>query len=170
ILGLGEEKIRFTGFIFLGLMNVGGDPWVIEYNVRMGDPESQVVIPRINNDFVELRVAAAKGELKDCQVEVTRDTAVTIVLAAGGYPGSYEKGRVIQGIEKIKKGIVFHAGTGNGQDGSIITTGGRVLAITGMGKNLQEALETAYDEVKRIEWEGMQYRNDIGQDLMKLEK
>jgi phosphoribosylamine--glycine ligase len=95
---------------------------------------------------------------------------VTIVLSAGGYPGSYEKGRVIQGIDKVNKGIVFHAGTGNRKDGSIITTGGRVLAITGIGKNLQEALETAYDEIRQIQWEGMQYRKDIGQDLMKLEK
>ncbi|MBR9998880.1 MAG: phosphoribosylamine--glycine ligase [Cyclobacteriaceae bacterium] len=168
--GLKEEKIDFTGFIFLGLMNVSGDPYVIEYNVRMGDPESQVVIPRINNDFIDLLAAAAKGRLEGYKVDVTGKTAVTVVLASGGYPGSYEKGKVILGLDKVKKTIVFHAGTGTGQDDSIITRGGRVLAVTGMGENLKEALELTYSEVKNIHWEGMQYRKDIGRDLLELEK
>jgi phosphoribosylamine---glycine ligase len=170
IRGLAEEKIGFTGFIFLGLMNVGSDPWVIEYNVRMGDPESQVVIPRIRNDFVELLAAAGKGQLKGSKIEVSREMAVTIVLAAGGYPGTYVKGKPIGGLEKVNNALVFHAGTDTGQGESIITTGGRVLAVTGMGKTLQEALDAAYGETKQIRWEGMQYRKDIGQDLLKLEK
>ena len=168
--GLSKEGIEFTGFIFLGLMNSGGDPYVIEYNVRMGDPESQVVIPRIENDLVDLLIAAARGQLKGKEVKISDHTAVTIVLASGGYPGNYEKGKVIQGLDKVDRGIVFHAGTGTNHKHQILTRGGRVLAVTGLGESLKEALDIAYAEIKKVQWEGMQFRKDIGQDLLKLEK
>lgn len=170
IRGLSKEGIDFVGFIFLGLMNVEGDPYVIEYNVRMGDPESQVVIPRIENDFMELLTAAAKGKLKDQVVHVSDRTAVTVVLASGGYPGSYEKGKVIQGLDQVDRGIVFHAGTGLDENQQILTRGGRVLAVTGLGKDLTEALNLVYAEINKVKWEGMQFRRDIGQDLLRLEK
>ncbi len=167
--GLIKEKIDFTGFIFLGLMNIKGDPFVIEYNVRMGDPESQVVIPRIKNDLVELLTAAAKGELKNHTVFFDTRCAVTIVLASEGYPGSYEKGKIISGIDNVKNAIVFHAGTITNDSLIVKTNGGRVLAVTGMGNSIDEALRIAYDEISKISWEGMQYRRDIGQDLLHLE-
>jgi len=168
--GLKKEKIDFIGFIFLGLMNVNGDPFVIEYNVRMGDPESQVVIPRIKNDLVKLLTAAAKGELKNQTVSLDKRSAATIVLASGGYPGSYEKGKAIYGLENVENAIVFHAGTKSDSQSNVITNGGRVLAVTGMGNNLNEALRIAYQEISKIHWEGMQYRRDIGQDLLHLDK
>ncbi len=170
IAGLSKDGIDFTGFIFLGLMNVGGDPYVIEYNVRMGDPESQVVIPRIENDFIDLLISTARGRLKNQKVKVSENTAVTVVLASGGYPGAYEKGKVIYGLDKVNRGIVFHAGTRTDINGQVLTQGGRVLAVTGMGKSLTEALDIAYTEINKLNWEGMQFRKDIGQDLLKLEK
>ena len=168
--GLKEEGIDYKGFIFLGLINIKGDPFVIEYNVRMGDPESQVVIPRIENDFVKLLSATAQGTLATEKVTFTQDTAVTVVMASAGYPGSYEKGKVMSGFEAATEALVFHAGTKLNDDGEIVTNGGRVLAVTGKGPNLREAIETAYKNVKKITWEGAQFRNDIGQDLLKLEK
>jgi phosphoribosylamine--glycine ligase len=168
--GLKKDGIDFIGFIFLGLMNVNGNPFVIEYNVRMGDPESQVVIPRIRNDFLDLLTDAAKGNLKRQRIDVDPDTAVTVVLASDGYPGSYEKGKVITGLDQVDHAIVFHAGTKADEFNQIVTQGGRVLALTGLGKNLKEALEHTYSEIKKVHWEGMQYRRDIGQDLLKLEK
>ncbi len=168
--GLKEEGIDYKGFIFLGLINIKGDPFVIEYNVRMGDPESQVVIPRIENDFVKLLSATAKGTLAKENVTFSQDTAVTVVMASAGYPGSYEKGKVISGFEAANEALVFHAGTKLNDDGEIVTNGGRVLAVTGKGPNLKEAIEKAYKNVKKITWEGAQFRNDIGQDLLKLEK
>ena len=168
--GLKVEGIDYKGFIFLGLINIKGDPFVIEYNVRMGDPESQVVIPRIENDFVKLLSATAQGTLATEKVTFTQDTAVTVVMASAGYPGSYEKGKVMSGFEAATQALVFHAGTKLNDDGEIVTNGGRVLAVTGKGPNLREAIETAYKNVKKITWEGAQFRNDIGQDLLKLEK
>ncbi len=168
--GLKEEGIDYKGFIFLGLINIKGDPFVIEYNVRMGDPESQVVIPRIENDFVKLLSATAQGTLATEKVTFTQDTAVTVVMASAGYPGSYEKGKVMSGFEAATEALVFHAGTKLNDDGEIVTNGGRVLAVTGKGPNLREAIETAYKNVKKITWDGAQFRNDIGQDLLKLEK
>jgi phosphoribosylamine--glycine ligase len=168
--GLKEEGIDYKGFIFLGLINIKGDPFVIEYNVRMGDPESQVVIPRIENDFVELLSATAKGTLSGEKIIFSQDTAVTVVMASAGYPGSYEKGKMMSGLEAASEALVFHAGTKINNEGKIVTNGGRVLAVTGKGSDLNEAIETAYNNVKKIQWEGAQYRNDIGQDLLKLEK
>ncbi len=168
--GLKEESIDYRGFVFLGLINIKGDPFVIEYNVRMGDPESQVVIPRIENDFVKLLSATARGTLGEEKVTFSQDIAVTVVMASAGYPGSYEKGKIMSGFEAACKALIFHAGTKFNDDENIVTNGGRVLAVTGKGSSLKEAIETAYDNVKKITWEGAQYRNDIGQDLLKLEK
>jgi phosphoribosylamine--glycine ligase len=170
IKGLREEGIDYKGFIFLGLINIKGDPFVIEYNVRMGDPESQVVIPRIENDFVQLLVATAQGTLGNEKVEFSNDTAVTVVMASAGYPGSYDKGKEIQGIDAVDEALVFHAGTKFDAEKHFLTNGGRVLAVTGKGSNLNGAIDTAYANVSKISWEGAQYRKDIGQDLLKLEK
>ena len=165
IAGLIHEGIDYKGFIFVGIMNVGGNPFVIEYNARMGDPETQAVMPRIKSDLVELLVASAKGEMKGKQIEIDEHHAVTIALVSGGYPGDYEKGKVIRGLEKDGKALVFHAGKKKHGEG-ILTDGGRVLAVSGKGNSLNEAREQAYQTAAHIEWDGLYYRKDIGQDLM----
>jgi phosphoribosylamine--glycine ligase len=165
IAGLSREAIDYKGFIFVGLMNVGGNPYVIEYNARMGDPETQAVMPRIKSDFVELLVAAAEGELKNKQIEIDDQVAVTIALVSGGYPGDYEKGKTIGGLEDPNKTLIFHAGTKSQQE-AIVTDGGRVLAITGKGKSLQEARQAAYTRAEKIQWDGLYFRKDIGIDLL----
>jgi phosphoribosylamine--glycine ligase len=165
IAGLIHEGIDYKGFIFVGIMNVGGNPFVIEYNARMGDPETQAVMPRIKSDLVELLVASAKGEMKGKQIEIDHHHAVTIALVSGGYPGDYEKGKVIKGLEKDGKALVFHAGTKKHGEG-ILTDGGRVLAVSGKGNSLTEARDQAYQTAAHIEWDGLYYRKDIGQDLM----
>ena len=162
--GLQKDQLDYVGFIFIGLMNVGGDPKVIEYNVRMGDPETQVVLPRIESDFLELLAAAADKDLESKEVSLVSDTACTVIMASGGYPGSYEKGKEITGLGDTK-GIVFHAGTRN-SEGGIVTSGGRVLAVTGMGNSIESALREAYNEVNQIHWEAKYFRRDIGQDLL----
>jgi phosphoribosylamine--glycine ligase len=169
IQGLKKEGIAYCGFIFIGLMNVNGDPYVIEYNARMGDPETEAVLPRIESDLVELLIAAASGRLKGKQLKIREDYAATVVMASGGYPESFEKNKVISGLPVDKDCTVFHAGTRQDQN-QIRTHGGRVLAITGLGKTLTEALEQAYRQVAPIRWEGVYYRRDIGQDLLKREK
>ncbi|MCI0750953.1 MAG: phosphoribosylamine--glycine ligase [Flammeovirgaceae bacterium] len=165
IAGLKKENIHYKGFIFIGLMNVGGEPFVIEYNARMGDPETQSVMSRIQSDFVELLVACAKGELKKTSVKIDPDFALSIVMVAGGYPGEYEKGKTINGLTQSTKATVFHAGTKiNGKE--VVTDGGRVLAVTGKGKTLTEAREQAYEQVAKITWDGVYFRKDIGLDLL----
>jgi phosphoribosylamine--glycine ligase len=166
IAGLHREKIPYKGFIFIGLMNVKGMPYVIEYNARMGDPETQVVMPRIKNDFVELLTAAARGELKEKQVQQENLFAVTVSLVSGGYPGDYQKGKVISGIEKNGTVLIFHAGT-KGQGGNVLTDGGRVLAVTGRGADLREASNNAYEAISGIHWDGLYFRTDIGLDLQR---
>lgn len=165
IAGLIHEGIDYKGFIFVGIMNVGGNPFVIEYNARMGDPETQAVMPRIKSDLVELLVASAKGEMKGKQIEIDDHHAVTIALVSGGYPGDYEKGKVIRGLERDGKALVFHAGTKKQGEG-VLTDGGRVLAVSGKGNSLTEARDQAYQTAAHIEWDGLYYRKDIGQDLM----
>jgi phosphoribosylamine--glycine ligase len=167
--GLQNDGIEYKGFIFIGLMNVNGDPYVIEYNVRMGDPETQVVMPRIKSDLVDAMVAAADGTLDKIEFELDPRTAATVVMVAGGYPGSYPKGDVINGLDALlEDSIVFHAGT-KANNGKIVTNGGRVLAVTGIGQNMQEALDKSYHLASKIEWENVYFRKDIGQDLVALE-
>jgi phosphoribosylamine--glycine ligase len=165
--GLKQDNIPYKGFIFIGLMNVEGDPFVIEYNVRMGDPESQAVLPRIENDFVELLAAAANGTLDKIQLETSEDTTVTIVLASEGYPGAYDKGQTITGLDQVSDDLVFHAGTIK-QDQLIKTNGGRVLAVTGRASSVLEAIDKGYNSIRKIQWDGMQFRKDIGQDILLL--
>jgi phosphoribosylamine--glycine ligase len=168
ILGLKKEGISYKGFIFIGLMNVKGEPFVIEYNARMGDPETEAVMLRIESDLVELLAACAHGELRNKKISIASDYAVTVVMASGGYPDHFEKGKVIGGLSEFKNAQIFHAGTIQ-KDLQIITNGGRVLAVTGKGKTLAEASENAYAAVLQINWEGAYFRKDISQDLAKVE-
>ncbi|MEP2026297.1 MAG: phosphoribosylamine--glycine ligase [Reichenbachiella sp.] len=165
--GLQADGIDFIGFLFIGLMNVNGEPFVIEYNVRMGDPETEVVMPRIKSDMLSHLAAAAKRELAQETLEIKPETATTVVAVAEGYPGSYEKGRKMIGLNNAFKGIVFHAGTAH-QGDQIVTNGGRVIASTGLGTDIQSALDQSYENLQSIQWDGMNYRKDIGQDLLSL--
>ena len=168
ITGLQKENIDYRGFIFIGLMNVNGEPYVIEYNVRMGDPETQVVIPRIKNDLVELLVKAADGKLGAYQLDVSKKFASTVVMVSDGYPGSYEKNKSIQGLADVTNALVIHAGTKQ-HDYEILTNGGRVLAVTGSGDSLEDALKDAYHGVGNISWDGAYFRKDIGKDILRLQ-
>jgi phosphoribosylamine---glycine ligase len=165
--GLSNQGINYVGFLFIGLMNVGGKPYVIEYNVRMGDPETQVVLPRIETDFLELLTAAATGNLDAVDLRISGDTATTVVGVAGGYPEEYEKNNVITGLDQPLDGIVFHAGT-KVDDNHTLTNGGRIIAVTGRASNLSLALEKSYSTLAKINWKDMYYRNDIGQDLLSI--
>ena len=162
--GLKKDNYRYKGFVFIGLIKVGDDPKVIEYNVRMGDPETEVVIPRIKNDFVELLQAVANQTLDKIQLDIDERAAVTVMAVSGGYPEAYEKGKEISGLEKVSESIVFHAGT-KVDENQIKTNGGRVLAITSYGKDHKDALATSYKNIKKIDFDGMYYRKDIGFDL-----
>ena len=163
--GLAEDGINYVGFIFIGLMNVGGEPFVIEYNVRMGDPETEVVIPRIQTDLVELLFATGKGKLSQVELKVDPRTAVTVMMVSGGYPGDYQKGKIIRGIENVQDSLVFHAGTAK-KDHDITSAGGRVLAITSFGANISEAREKSYKNISKISFDGAYNRKDIGMDLI----
>lgn len=167
--GLAKEGITYRGFIFLGLINVGGEPMVIEYNVRMGDPETEAVMLRIDSDLVELMQAAAKGNLGNLELKHSPKTAVTVMAVSEGYPGSYPKGRVISGLEDAKQlcpnTIVFHAGTALAENGDIVTSGGRVLTASSIGDNMMQALERSYEALGHINFQGKYSRRDIGQDL-----
>lgn len=162
---LKREAIDYKGFIFVGIMNVGGNPYVIEYNARMGDPETQAVMPRIKSDFAALLLATAKGELKGKHIEIDPHYSVTVALVSAGYPEAYDKGKIISGLEPNGKGLIFHAGTKRNME-NIVTEGGRVLAVTGKGNSLQEARASAYESASRIEWDGVYFRKDIGIDLL----
>lgn len=166
--GLAEENLTYRGFIFLGLINCGGDPKVIEYNVRMGDPETEVVMPRLKSDLVDLLEGCAKGSLYDIPAEHDPRTAVTVIAVSGGYPGSYPKGKEISGQLAPEHSIVFHAGTKRDSDGRLLTAGGRVLAVTSYGDNIADALAHSYASLADIAFDGMNYRCDIGRDLMKF--
>ena len=163
--GLKKDNIEYQGFIFIGLMNVGGEPFVIEYNVRMGDPETESVFPRIKSDILEAFNSFRTKSLDKINFEIDSRYATTVMMVAGGYPENYEKGKEIKGIEKTNDCIVFHAGTKE-NEGKMLTNGGRVLAVTCYGNTMQEALNKCYENVDKIDWEGKYYRKDIGKDLL----
>ncbi len=164
--GLRKENIPYCGFLFLGLMNVKGEPYVVEYNVRLGDPETEVVVPRLMSDIVELMQHMARGTLKKYLPEITPDFAVTAMLVSGGYPGQYEKGKEIRGLEQISNSRVFFAGAQERND-KIYTSGGRVLAVTSIGNSLQGAISKTMENAGKIEFEKKYFRKDIGQDLLR---
>lgn len=164
--GLQQEGINFQGFIFVGLMKVNGEPFVIEYNVRMGDPETEVVLPRIQNDFAQLMMATASGGLNNITLQVSPQTAVTTVIVAGGYPDAYEKGHVISDLERLDDIMAFHAGT-LAQNGHILTNGGRVLALTAQANSLENAVRKSQEAARTVQYNGKQYRKDIGLDLIR---
>lgn len=163
--GLQKDNLPYKGFVFIGLIKVGDDPKVIEYNVRMGDPETEVVLPRLKNDFVVLMDAIATQTLDKVTLEVDERAATTIMLVSGGYPEAYEKGKEIFGVEKPTESILFHAGAQE-KDGKIVTSGGRVMAVTSYGETYQEAIKKSYQTIENnLEFDKMYYRKDIGFDL-----
>lgn len=167
IAGLEKEKIAYKGFLFIGLMNDAGEPSVIEYNVRMGDPETEAVLPRIESDFVGLLKGIATGTLSEYELKISQNYATTVVMVSGGYPESYEKGFSISLPSQVEGSLIFHAGTVVNSEGIITNQGGRVIAVTGFGKELKEALANAFQTVGKISWEKAYYRKDIGQDILK---
>lgn len=168
--GLASEGITYRGFIFLGLINVEGEPMVIEYNVRMGDPETEAVMLRIDSDLVELMQVAARGNLGDLELRQDPRTAVTVMMVSGGYPGSYEKGKLISVLDKVTQSTVFHAGTKRDAEGNVVTSGGRVLSVSSYGDSIADALANSYASIALIDFDGRYFRRDIGRDLMVLQQ
>ncbi|WP_289684337.1 phosphoribosylamine--glycine ligase [Paramuribaculum intestinale] len=167
--GLKREGIDYRGFIFLGLISVEGEPMVIEYNVRMGDPETEAVMLRVDSDLLQLMNAAAHGDLGDLELKENPQTAVTVMMVSDGYPGSYPKGKEITGLDTVSDSIAFHAGTSRGDDGRLVTSGGRVISVSSLGSDIAEALDRSYRSIAGIDFEGKYSRRDIGRDLMKLQ-
>ena len=163
--GLAAENIVYKGFIFLGLIRVGQEPFVIEYNCRMGDPETEVVMPRLRNDLVSLLQHCAAGTLHRTTIRTDARAAATVMLVSGGYPGDYDKGKPISGLDRARGSLLLHAGTRREGD-RLLTNGGRVLAVTSYGKTLEEALQKSYGNVQKIRFDGMHYRGDIGKDVV----
>jgi phosphoribosylamine--glycine ligase len=166
--GLQAEKIDYQGFIFLGLMVVQGNPYLLEYNCRMGDPETEVVMPRIQSDIVDLFQATIERRLSEAKIETNPQTCATVMLVAGGYPAHYEKGKVISNVEKMTDSIIFHAGTTE-KNGELVTNGGRVIAVTSFGNDISSAVATSLKNAQIIDFEGKYYRKDIGKDLSLME-
>ena len=164
IQGFQQQNLPFVGFVFIGLIKVGEDPYVIEYNVRMGDPETEVVLPRVKNDLVELLMATAKGNLDAVTLDVDDRSATTVMLVSGGYPEAYAKGKTMEGLEQETESLLFHAGTQLAEN-KTVTSGGRVLAVTSYGKDFRVALKQSYSTIEGISFEGMNYRKDLGFDL-----
>lgn len=164
--GLAEDNIPYIGFIFFGLMNIEGEPYVIEYNVRLGDPESQSLIPRIQSDLLDLLELAAKKMISEGEIRIDSRYCTSVILASGGYPDNYEKGLLITGLKEIEKALVFHAGTRLDEEGQVRTAGGRVLAVTALGNELKESISQAYDNTCLIQYEKRYLRRDIGRDLL----
>ena len=163
--GFQKDGIPYKGFVFIGLINVNNEPIVIEYNVRMGDPETEVVVPRLKTDLVELFLAVANEKLDEITLEIDQRSATTVMLVSGGYPEEYEKGKIISGLENIAGSIVFHAGTKLEND-KVVTNGGRVLAITSYGNGFQEAIKKSYQNIAKLHFDKMNFRKDIGNDLL----
>jgi phosphoribosylamine--glycine ligase len=163
--GFQKDGIPYKGFVFIGLINVNNEPIVIEYNVRMGDPETEVVVPRLKSDLVELFLAVANEKLDEFNLEIDERSATTVMIVSGGYPEDFEKGKVITGLETVTDSIVFHAGT-KLENGNVVSNGGRVMAITSYGDNFQEALDKSYRNVNQLHFDKMNFRKDIGFDLI----
>jgi phosphoribosylamine--glycine ligase len=164
--GLAEEHLTYNGFIFFGLINVDNQPFVIEYNCRMGDPETEVVMLRLENDLPELLLKMKEGKLNEVKVGHHQDAACTVMLVSKGYPGTYEKGKEITGFENCKDVILFHAGTKSESNGSVKTNGGRVIAVSAFGKKIDDALNTAFEGASEINFEGKYFRRDIGFEFL----
>lgn len=164
IQGLLIDNLPYKGFVFIGLIIVNNNPFVIEYNVRMGDPETEVVLPLLKNDLVEIFKAIAEERLNDIDIEIDKQTAATVMLVSGGYPETYLKGKEILGIENIKDSLIFHAGA-KLENGKVVTSGGRVIAITSFGKTHHEAIKKSYQSIEKLHFDKMYYRKDIGFDL-----
>jgi phosphoribosylamine--glycine ligase len=163
--GLKSEGIDYKGFIFFGLISVKGDPYVIEYNCRMGDPETEVVIPRLKSDIIDLFEGVATNTLSERDIQFIDKSVATVMMVSGGYPEAYEKGKQIYGLNGIVDSLVFHAGTVS--DGpSVLTAGGRVLAVSSYGKNIEVAVEKSYESISKIQFENAFYRKDIGHDVI----
>lgn len=162
--GIKKEKMNYRGFVFFGLMNVGGNPYVIEYNVRMGDPETEAVLPRIKTDLLSILIATGEKKLDSFNLELLPEATATVVIVSGGYPSNYEKNKIITGIDKVLDSIVFHSGTAIRED-KLLSVGGRVLAISSFGKDIFEALDKSYSSAKKICFDNMYYRKDLGFDL-----
>ncbi len=164
--GIKSEGMNYTGFVFIGLMNVSGNPYVIEYNVRMGDPETESVVPRIKNDLLEIFKQLSDGKLSETNIEIDSRYVASIMLVAGGYPKNYIKGNKISGLKTVKESMVFHAGTTMDEFGIVYTNGGRIMTITSFGDDLKSALNKSYTNAKNIKFDEMYYRTDLGKDLI----
>jgi phosphoribosylamine--glycine ligase len=165
--GLKEEHLEYRGFIFFGLININGTPKVIEYNVRMGDPETEVVLPRLNNSLYDVLLACSSGTLNQIKADVNADYCTTVFCVSGGYPESFPKGKIIN-ITPDNTSLFFHAGTSRNEQGALITSGGRVIAVSHMHRDLKSCIEANYQSLKNVSYEGLYHRSDIGNDLLKI--